>query len=384
MTPALRPWLAFAMLPSLLAQTPATPAPAPEVKWRGGIWASGAASNRQTPDGSLFLRGMDAGEGQLALDGLELGADVTLPQGWAFKVTLLAGQDAKVLAAASGETGSVTYPEAMLVWTGTQDVLRFGRMYTFMGMEYLDQIQNVTASRGLLFTYAIPFNQVGLAWRHSFSPAWSTDLWVFNGENRIRDNNRGKTAGLGLNYNHGGSQEKYVSLMAYLGPEQDGLGSAAHQGAEGRKRTRVCALAGWAWGDTTLLGEAEWAKETFAAAAIAGAPASGTEAHWSGLGVILKRRIDDRWSAFLRLETMKDDRGVALLDPTIAAAPGLSAAEGADLRATSGCLGLERKWGPTFARLEVREDRLNKAVPDQDQHLFRSATSLTLSLGTAF
>ncbi|HJV22134.1 MAG TPA: outer membrane beta-barrel protein [Holophagaceae bacterium] len=375
----------FPMLPTLLiavglaplaAQAPA--APGPEVKFRGGLWASAAASDTRTADGSLFLRSLDAGEGRFALDGLQLGVDVALPEGWAFRLTLLGGQDAKVLAAAGGETGSLTYPEAMLVWTGAKDVVRIGRMYTFMGMEFMDHTQDVTVSRGLLFTYAIPFDQVGLAWRHTFSPVWSTDAWLFNGENRIEDNNRGKTAGVGLNYNHGGSQEKYVSLMAYCGAEQAG------PGAEGRKRTRACALLGWAWGATSLLGEVEWARERFPASALAGATAD-RDATWSGAGVILKHKFDDRWSGFLRLEELRDDHGVVLsADPTVAANPQLAYAVGADLRATSACLGGERRWGATFSRGEVRWDRLNRGGVDESGKDFRAAWSLTWSLGTSF
>ena len=371
-----------ALASGLWAQAPA-PAAAPLVKWRGGLWASGAISDRETADGSLFLNTVAAGQGRLALDGLQLGADVALPGGWAFKATLLAGRTGQVLNDADGEQGGLAYPEAMLVWTGENDVLRFGRMYTFMGMEYLDHTQDVTASRGLLFTYAIPFNQVGVAWHHTFAKDWSSDVWLFNGEDRVKDNNRAKTAGLGLNYNHGGASDKYVSLMAFSGAEQDGFGTAAHTGAEGRKRTRLCALWGWSWGDTTLLGEVETARETFATGALAGAPAGETTASWSGAGIILKQQLNERWALFLRGETLKDDRGVRLnYDATVAADWG--SRSDADLRATAFCVGVERKWGPTFSRFELRRDSLNRDVHDQDGKAFRDGTSATWSLGTTF
>lgn len=325
---------------------------------------------------------MASGDGRLALDGLMLGGDLALTEGWSLKLTLLAGRTAQVLNDADGEQGALAYPEAMLLWTGAADVLRFGRMYTYMGMEYLDHTQDLTASRGLLFTYAIPFSQVGLAWHHAFSSEWSTDAWAFNGEDRVRDNNRGKTVGLGLNYNHGGAAGKFLSFMAFSGAEQDGLGSAAHTGAEGRKRQRLCATFGWGWSTTTLLGEVEWAKERFPAAAIAGATGE-VDATWSGVGFILRRQLDARWAWFARAETLRDDQGVRLNgDATVASAWG--AREGAGLRASSATLGAERKWGPTFSRLELRQDRLNKEVQDQDRRGFRRAISMTWSLGTTF
>ncbi len=349
------------------AQTPAAPAAGPAVKWRGGLWASGAASDRRTPDGSLFLNPVAAGEGRLALDGLQLGADIALPEGWSLKFTLLAGRTAQVLNDTDLEAGAIAYPEAMLIWTGEKDVLRFGRMYTAMGMEVLDQTAGITATRGLLFTWAIPFNQVGLAWRHSLSPEWSTDVWLYNGEDRVKDNNRGKTAGVGLNYNHGGASDKFVTLMAYAGAEQDGsgMGATPTAGAEGRKRTRVCATFGWAWGGTTLLGEIETAQETFLVAGV------DEKAKWSGAGLILKHQLNDRWALFLRGESMKDDMGVRF---------GL----GSDLKAASFSVGCERRWGSTFTRFELRRDRVNKDQSDQDLKTFKDATSASWSLGTTF
>lgn len=362
------------------------------MKWRGGLWGSAAASDRRTEDGSLFLNTVASGEGRIALDGLLLGADVPLVDGWSLKFTILGGRTAQVLNDADGEKGAVSYPETMLIWTGESDVFRVGRMWTGMGMEVMDHTQDVAASRGLLFTYVIPFNQVGLAWHHGFTVSWSTDFWLFNGEDRVQDNNRGKTLGLGVNYNEGGATDKFISIAAYIGSEQDGFGSATDSGAEGRKRKRVCATFGWAWGSTSLLGEIEAATETFANGAIAGAPTGNTKARWSGAGLILKRQINERWALFLRCEYMRDDKGVRLnYDPTMAAA--LNPVTGtiipftADLRAISLSIGAERKWGPTFSRFEFRQDNLNKDVhegPAGENHPFRSATSVTWSVGTTF
>ncbi len=321
-----------------------TPAPiGPTIltmKWRGGLWASAAASDRRTEDGSLFLNTVASGEGRIALDGLLLGADVPLLDGWSLKFTILGGRTAQVLNDADGEKGAVSYPEAMLIWAGKSDVFRVGRMWTGMGMEVMDHTQDVAASRGLLFTYVIPFNQVGMAWHHGFTANWSTDLWLFNGEDRVKDNNRGKTLGLGVNYNEGGASDKFISFAAYTGSEQDGFGSAVTPGAEGRKRQRVCATFGWAWASTSLLGEIEAATETFADGAIAGAPPGETKARWSGAGLILKRQLNERWALFLRCEYVKDDKGVRLnYDSTMAAAltPGSGTITPfiANLRATS-------------------------------------------------
>ena len=372
------------------AATPAPPAPG-TIKWRGGLWASAAASDKSTADGSLFLRSMDAGDGQLALDALQLGADVTLTDGFTLKLTLLAGQDAKVLNITSADTGSVAFPEAQLIWTGDKDTFKVGRMYTAMGMEVMDQTQNITASRGLLFTYAIPLGQVGVNWHHTFTPVWSTDVYVYNGEDKIQDNNKSKTLGVGATYNHGGASDKFVTLMAYSGAEQSSTGAAATNGAEGRKRNRLSLAGQWVWGASTLQFEGEAASEPFLASEIAGSQGTANvTAKWSGFGLIYKYQINDAWSVNARAESMKDDTGVRLNgDPTINAGFGGAAlgTAGADLTATSFAIGAERRWHATFTRLEVRQDSINKDVHEGAADAgkpFKSATSITWSIGTSF
>lgn len=382
----LRP--AFLTLASLglAAQTAPAPAPAaPALTWRGALWASGAASNRDTTDGSLFLRPVDAHDGSLSLDGLQFGADAVLGDGWGAKFTLLAGQAAKDLNAATlasgstpAETGSVAWPEAMLTWTGASDTVKIGRMYTPMGMEVMDATQDATASRGLLFSFAIPFAQVGVNWHHAFSRSWSADLWVYNGEDRLQDNNRGKTAGLGLTYNAGGAADKFVSLMAFSGPEQDGLGAAADTGAEGRKRERLCMSGQWVWGKATLQWEGELARERFADPA-----PDGTRATWGGAGLIGKYQFTEAWAAFARAEFLKDAAGIRLAaDPSVAGAA--FPQRWPELGATSGALGVERRWHATFSRLEARMDHLSREVQDREGKAFSSAFGLTWSVGTTF
>jgi hypothetical protein len=238
-----------------------------------------------------------------------LGMDATLPQGWSGRATLLAGHAGTVVQATTGDTGSIAPVEAMLVWTGRRDTLRIGRMITFIGMESLDDAVDATASRGLLFTFADPFGQVGMNWHHAFTPVWSTDVWVFNGEDRVKDNNQGKTVGLGLTWNPGGSADSYLSLQAYRGPEQDGLGAAAHPGAEGRSRERLCLMGQWLRGRNTLQGELSLGREPFPATAIRGASAPQIET-WRGYGLILKRELGGGVSDVVRAERLEDTLGV--------------------------------------------------------------------------
>lgn len=385
----LRPAFAAFITLGLAAQTPSQPGTAlPALTWRGALWASGAWSSRDTADGGMFLRSQDAPNGSLSLDGLQIGADTTFADGWGARFTLLAGQAGKILNAAtldSGgkpvEGGSIAWPEAMLIWTGKADTFKAGRMLTPTGMEVLDQTQDLTASRGILATFAGPFAQVGLAWHHTFTPSWSADAWVFNGEDRLQDNNRGKTWGLGVTYNQGGAANKSASVMVFSGPEQDGLGAYANTGAEGRRRERIAAVGQWAWGRSTLLWEADLAREK-----VLGPERDPKEAGWGGAGLIYRFQATQAWALIARAEYLKDAAGIRLTaDPTSARA--VDGLRWPDLEATSGALGVERRWHATFTRAEVRVDHLSRDVREGsagDGKAFSGAMSLTWSLGTSF
>lgn len=381
--------LAVSLGTALLAQT--QPPSPPILKWRGAIWVSAVAQNRESTDGSLVFRPMDAGQSQFALDGVMFGADATFAKGWSAKFTLLAGQDGKIVQATTGDTGTIAAVEAMVAWTGEQDILRVGRMMTFIGMEFLDGSQDVAASRGLLFSFVDPFGQVGVNWHHAFNATWSSDIWAFNGEDRLKDNNHGKTLGLGISYNDQGSPDRYLSIHAYRGTEQDGLGSAANTGAEGRHRERICAMGQWIWGKATLQGEVSLGREQFVADAIRGA-ATPLIAHWRGFGLIYKHEVANGISLFARLEQLSDDLGVRLAaDPAIRESLGFNVPgaafvglQGAGLKAQSFAAGVEKKHGPAFARIEMREDRLNRDLADAKGSRFREGLSGTLSLGASF
>ncbi len=375
---------------ALAAQT-TVPPPIPSLKFHGSLWASALTQDRETADGSLVFRPLEPGQSQISLDGAMVGVEALFAKGWSTKVTLLAGHAGKVIQTSTGDNGTIAAVEAMMVWSGKQDTLRIGRMITFIGMEFLDGAQDITASRGLLFTYADPFGQVGVHWHHAFTPVWSTDVWAFNGEDRIKDNNHGKTIGLGFSYNHAGSPDNYLALHLYRGPEQDGLGLAANSGAEGRMRERGCLMGQGIWGRITLQGEVSLGREHYLQSALLGAQGPATP-NWRGYGLILKVELRDGISLFARAEQLADDAGVRLAaDTTIRQTLGLDEGQGgfsgrvgADLVARNLSLGVEKKHGPAFARVELRQDGLNADLKDSGGRKFRNGLSGTVSVGASF
>lgn len=358
------------------APAPATPAPAaapaaapapaaPSVKFRGSFWASGVYSDKDVTDGTVpFREFLDKNNGGFAVDGATLGADITLPSNWSIKLTALGGEFAKTLNVTDGETGSLALCEAQLVYTGTTDTFKIGRMWTPLGMEVADQTSNITASRGILFDDVLPLSQVGINWHHAFSGSFSTDVYVINGEDKVKDNNQSKTYGLQFTYNYGGASDKFATLILFRGPEQDRnlvdlQGNTYHNnGVEGRSQERASFSGQWVWGATTLQWEAD---------SLSKPDYTDEKSKTTGVGFILKQQFTDNWAGFMRAETVK------------------TTYLGSDSKLTSYCAGLERKWGPTFARFELRHDNADKdAYIDSDGKPFKDANSATLSFGAAF
>jgi hypothetical protein len=92
-----------------------------------------------------------------------------------------------------------------------------GKFVTPMGAEVIESKDNWNYSRGLLFTYAIPFYHFGARAKYTFNDKYNVTGFVVNGWNNIVDNNSGKTYG----FSFVGNPTKKVSYtINYLaGPE---------------------------------------------------------------------------------------------------------------------------------------------------------------------
>lgn len=75
-----------------------------------------------------------------------------------------------------------------------------GKFVTHMGAEVIESQQNINYSRSLLFTHAIPYFHVGICASYPMLNNLSFTGYIFNGWNRIEDNNRGKTLGATLSW----------------------------------------------------------------------------------------------------------------------------------------------------------------------------------------
>jgi len=95
----------------------------------------------------------------------------------------------------------------------------FGKFVTPNGAEVIETKDNWNYSRGLLFTYAIPFYHFGLRTKYTFNDKYSLTGYVVNGWNNIIDNNTGKTYGLSLGWNP--NKKISVAQNYMVGPEEN-------------------------------------------------------------------------------------------------------------------------------------------------------------------
>ncbi len=71
----------------------------------------------------------------------------------------------------------------------------FGKFVTHMGLEVIESKDNWNYSRGLLFTWAIPFYHTGLRIGYPVADGVTVTLLGVNGWNNVDENNDGKTVG---------------------------------------------------------------------------------------------------------------------------------------------------------------------------------------------
>jgi hypothetical protein len=99
----------------------------------------------------------------------------------------------------STEPAGVIYQhvqQAYLSLNRDKMTIDMGKFVTPLGAEVIETKDNWNYSRGLLFTYAIPFYHFGVRTTYAASDKATVAAYVVNGWNNVRDNNKGKSIGL--------------------------------------------------------------------------------------------------------------------------------------------------------------------------------------------
>jgi len=93
-----------------------------------------------------------------------------------------------------------------------------GKFVTPAGAEVIETKDNWNYSRGLLFSYAIPYYHFGMRAKYAFNDKYSLTGYITNGWNNVVDNNTGKTYGMSVGWNP--TKKVSISENYMAGPEQ--------------------------------------------------------------------------------------------------------------------------------------------------------------------
>jgi len=98
-----------------------------------------------------------------------------------------------------------------------------GKFVTPHGAEVIETKDNWNYSRGILFSYAIPYYHFGMRAKYTFNDKYSLTGFFVNGWNNVVDNNTGKTYGMSFAWN---PNKKFGIIENYMaGPELTGNNS---------------------------------------------------------------------------------------------------------------------------------------------------------------
>ena len=93
-----------------------------------------------------------------------------------------------------------------------------GKFVTPAGGEVIETKDNWNYSRGLLFTWAIPYYHFGMRAKYAFNDKYSLTGFFVNGWNNVISNNTGKTYGMTFGWN---PNKKFGIAQTYLGGPQE-------------------------------------------------------------------------------------------------------------------------------------------------------------------
>ena len=193
-----------------------------------------AYNSNQPASRSIGLRSFDATANQFSLNLVELQVDKSPDPDnrTGYRVALGFGQ--AMNAVNGSDPGGLGFDQYLkeayfsyLAQVGKGLQIDIGKYATPLGAEVIETKDNWNYSRGLLFSYAIPYFHFGMRSRYAFNDKYSLSGFLSNGWNNVLDNNSGKTYGVGFGWN---PTRKIGLVQNYMaGPEGTNNNSAWRQ-----------------------------------------------------------------------------------------------------------------------------------------------------------
>ena len=225
-------------------------------------------------------------------------------EGFGGLVNLTAGRDARVIASAGEATSNFDVTQAFAQYAHGPLTVIGGKFVTLAGAEVINSTQDTNYSRSILFGYAIPFTHTGVRLTYAASDQLSLIVGVNNGWDQLQDQNKQKTAELGVSF----VPNKLFSLavQGYSGVEQLIGGAFIGAGTHG-VRTLVDAVGTYnATSQLTFILNLDWGQqENFTSLA----NGSSIKAKWDGAAAYANYQVNDQWRLSVRAEYFDDKDG---------------------------------------------------------------------------
>jgi hypothetical protein len=323
---------AAAPVPAAAAVATTTPAAAPAPTGLAGLLGPTTLSgfvdvyygynSNQPANRTTALRNFDVNSSQFALNMLELVADKA-PDATAsrvgYHIALGFGQAMNLVN--GGEVASPNVPgtpvlgppstitnfdqylkEGYLEYlapVGKGLQVNVGKFVTPAGAEVIETKDNWNYSRGLLFSWAIPYFHFGMSGKYAFNSKFALTGYLMNGWNNSVDNNSGKTTGFSAAWT---PSSKLSLIENYLvGPEQ------SNDNGDFRHLTdtvliysptaKLSLMANYDYGHDRVLAPNQ------------GSPTATSAVWWTGLAGYVKYAPDTKWAIAARGEWFKDHNG---------------------------------------------------------------------------
>ncbi len=258
-----------------------------------GIFTSGVAD-----------RVFDTEPNSFNLHQAALTIDYQPKEGFGGLVNLTAGRDARVIASAGEATSNFDVTQAFAQYTHGPLTVIGGKFVTLAGAEVINSTQDTNYSRSILFGYAIPFSHTGVRLTYAASDQLSLIMGVNNGWDQLQDQNKQKTAELGVSF----VPNKLFSLAAqgYSGVEQLAGGTFIGAGTHG-VRSLIDAVGTYnATSQLTFILNVDWGQQENATSLVNG---SSIKAKWDGAAAYANYQVNDQWRLSVRAEYFDDKDG---------------------------------------------------------------------------
>jgi Putative beta-barrel porin-2, OmpL-like. bbp2 len=333
------------------AATPATP-PAPTLAGLlGPTTLSGFVDGyygynaNQPADRTNGFRSFETTSSQFSLNMMELVADKPADSASRVGYHVALGFGQAMNAVNGTEPGFLQYvKESYLEYmapVGSGLQINFGKFVTPAGAEVIESKDNWNYTRGILFSWAIPYFHFGLSAKYTFNPKVSLTAYLVNGWNDTIDDNSGKTTGFSLAIT---PNAKWSLTENYLvGPEQPNDNSDIRQLNDTvvsyTPTGKLSLMANYDYGHDTPMG-------------------SPTSVHWSGIAGYIKYAPNGKWAIATRGEYFDDADNFATASINPVTLASFSSNHMSEFTAT-----LQRMLaGKIISRLEFRRDMADNPI----------------------